>query len=173
MHLERQKVCTICNKNICQKWLQISFTFPQESSEVPCYYWYISSRYSYGQKRPYIGSDYGGVILSHEWHMGPWIMNDYISGGLRVVVLQLLVQLASNTKMNFAWPQSPQLVCNQGNHSVVKTTGLFFVVGLDLKNFICFRIRVCPVQWLKIWFYVFWESGLTLQSHLSIEASLY
>ena len=38
---------------------------------------------------------------------------------------RLLKQLASNAKINFSQPLSPQHVCNQGNHSVIKTTNHF------------------------------------------------
>ena len=34
------------------------------------------------------------------------------------------MQLASSTKISFSQPLSPQLDCNQGNHSVVKTTNI-------------------------------------------------
>ena len=39
-----------------------------------------------------------------------------------------LIPLVSNTKVNLSQPLPPQLVCNQGNHSVVKTTNQFFKV---------------------------------------------
>ena len=37
-------------------------------------------------------------------------------------LLGCLMQLVFNTKANLSQPQSLQFVCNQGNHSVVKTT---------------------------------------------------
>ena len=36
-----------------------------------------------------------------------------------------LVPLVSNTKVNLSQPLSPQLVCNQSNHSVIKMTNQF------------------------------------------------
>ena len=38
------------------------------------------------------------------------------------------MQLVSNTKVNLSQPPSLQLDCNQGNHSVVKTT--LIIAGL-------------------------------------------
>ena len=40
-------------------------------------------------------------------------------------LLGCLMQLVFNTKANLSQPQSLQFVCNQGNHSVVKTTYVF------------------------------------------------
>ena len=46
------------------------------------------------------------------------------------------MQLVFNIKANLYRPLSLQFVCNQGNHSVVKTTNLFkFVVHLHLYLF--------------------------------------
>jgi len=35
------------------------------------------------------------------------------------------MQLVSNIKVNLPQPLPPQLICNQGNHSVAKTTNQF------------------------------------------------
>ena len=45
-----------------------------------------------------------------------------------------LVQLVSNTKVNLSQPLPPQLVCNQGNHSVIKTSNTFLQCTYCLSN---------------------------------------
>jgi len=52
----------------------------------------------------------------------PMIVNEMLWARCLTGCLMLLV---SNMKVNFSQPLSPQLVCNKGNHPVVKTTNQF------------------------------------------------
>jgi len=45
-----------------------------------------------------------------------------------------LMQLVANTKVNLSQPQSPQVVSNQGNYSVVKQPLSFYHVCLYIMS---------------------------------------